>query len=148
MIGLSLCASKEKSETSGTKKRTQALLRQGRISRDGGCILRGKRYCNGLPGVPGVVVLQADHLITRQNNAIFADIQVVVCLCKHYHSWNLPAVHIRKARYDQLVKTLLSPDRVVLSSYGTETVKYFLSSSTNFLPKDVSWFGTEPKGPN
>jgi hypothetical protein len=83
VIGLSLCASKEKSETSGTKKRTQALLRQGRISRDGGCILRGKRYCNGLPGVPGVVVLQADHLITRQNNAIFADIQVVVCLCKH-----------------------------------------------------------------
>ena len=92
--------------------------------------MRGKRYCNGLPGVPGVV-LQADYLITRQNNAIFADIQVVVCLCKHCHSWNLLAVHIRKARYDQLVKTLLSPDRVVLSSYGTETVKYFLSSSTN-----------------
>ena len=147
MTGLSLARREGKVGDFWDEEAHPGVLRQGIIARDGGCILRGKRYCNGLPGVPSVV-LQADQLITRQNNAIFADIQVVVCPCKHCHSWNLPAVHIRKARYDQLVKTLLSSDRVVLSSYGTETAKYFLSSSTNFLPKDVSWFGTEPKGPN
>ena len=55
-----------KSDTAATKKRLQALLRQGVIARDGSGILRDIRHRNGLPDVPGIV-LQADHPIARAN---------------------------------------------------------------------------------
>jgi len=102
-----------KSDTAKTKQRIQALLRQGVIARDGGCILRDVRHCNGLPGVPGVV-LQADHLITRANSATFGDLRLVVCVCKRCHSWKSLGDNLRKAQYDQLVRSLLPQDRVLL----------------------------------
>jgi hypothetical protein len=102
-----------KSDTAEVKKRIQALLRQGVIARDGGCLLRNIRHCNGLPGVTGVV-LQADHLITRANSATFGDMRLVVCLCKRCHSWKSLGDNLRKAQYDQLVRSLLPQDRVAL----------------------------------
>lgn len=94
------------SDTAKTKERIQALLRQGVIARDGGCLLRDVRRCNGLPSVPGVV-LQANHLITRANSATFGDMRLVVCLCKRCHSWKSLGDNMRKAQYDQLVRSLL-----------------------------------------
>ena len=63
--------------------------------------------------MPGVV-LQADHLITRANSATFAEMRLVVCVCKRCHSWKSLGDNMRKALYDQLVRSLLPPDRVAL----------------------------------
>ena|SRR3990167_1160831 len=93
-----------KSATSQAKQRIQALLRQIVIKRDKTCILRHIRQCEDS-------VLQADHLITRANSATFADLRLVVCLCRSCHGgfkqWH-------KEQYDALVKTILPKDRVKL----------------------------------
>lgn len=96
-------------ESAQTKDRIQALLRQIVIHRDGGCILRNHRFCEGLPNHPSIV-LQADHLITRGNSATYADPRLVVCLCRNCHGWK----HWHKEEYDALVKTILAPERVAL----------------------------------
>ncbi len=83
------------------------------IARDGGCILRDIRRCNGLRGITGVV-LQADHLITRSNSATFADTRLIVCVCRNCHAWKSLGNNRRKAEYDALVKTILPADRVLL----------------------------------
>jgi len=101
------------SEVSEIKQRIQDLLRAIVIIRDGGCFLRELRHCNGLPGIPGVV-LQADHLITRANSATFADLRLVVCVCRSCHAWKSLGGNLRKAQYDARIKTLLSPERVAL----------------------------------
>jgi len=101
------------SDTADVKKRIQALLRAIVIVRDGGCILRNVRHCNGLPDIPGVV-LQADHLITRANSATFADTRLVVCVCRSCHGWKSLGSNRNKAQYDALVRTLLPADRVAL----------------------------------
>jgi hypothetical protein len=102
-----------KSDTTEIKRNIQALLREIVIKRDGGCILRGVRYCGGLPDVPGVV-LQADHLITRANSATYADSRLVVCVCRSCHAWKSLGSNARKGQYDALVRTLLPHDRVAL----------------------------------
>lgn len=93
-----------KSETTVLKDEIQALVRQIVIKRDGGCILRNKRFCND-------PVLQADHLITRANSATYADTRLIVCLCRSCHGgwkqWN-------PKEYDALVKTILPKERVEL----------------------------------
>ncbi len=101
------------SDTAEIKERIQALLRAIVIARDGGCILRDVRRCNGLPDIPGVV-LQADHLITRANSATFADTRLVVCVCRSCHAWKSCGSNQRKAEYDAVVRTLLPQDRVAL----------------------------------
>lgn len=75
--------------------------------------MRDVRRCNGLPGVPGVV-LQADHLITRANSATFADVRLVVCVCRPCHAWKSLGSNRNKAQYDALMRTLLPADRVAL----------------------------------
>jgi hypothetical protein len=104
---------KGKSIVATVKDSIQAWLRAIVIKRDGGCILRNVRYCNGLPDIPGVV-LQADHLVTRSNSATFADSRLVVCLCRPCHAWKSLGGNQRKGQYDALVRTLLSADRVEL----------------------------------
>ena len=100
-----------KSDTAQTKRRIQALLREIVIKRDGGCILRNIRHCNGLPGV---AVLQADHLISRANSATYADIRLVVCVCRPCHAWKSLGGNQRKREYDELVRALLPKDRIEL----------------------------------
>lgn len=96
------------SDTSVLKERIQALLREIVIKRDGGCILRKVRHCGG---EIGQAVLQADHLITRANNATYADSRLVVCLCQPCHGgfkkWH-------KEQYDAIVKEILPPATVKL----------------------------------
>ncbi len=99
------------SSTSDLKKEIQALLRTIVILRDGGCILRKHRMCGG---DIGQAILQADHLITRANSATFADSRLVVCVCRSCHGWKSLGSNLRKAQYDELVKTILSKERVEL----------------------------------
>lgn len=97
------------SETAELKEEIQRLVREIVILRDGGCILRKARKCNGTADADAV--LQADHLITRANSATFADTRLIVCLCRSCHGgfkqWH-------KEEYDVLVKMILPHDRVEL----------------------------------
>jgi hypothetical protein len=99
------------SEVAETKRNIQALLRAGVIARDKGCVLRNVRLCGG---EVGYAVLQADHLISRANSATYADMRLVVCVCVSCHAWKSLGGNHRKAQYDALVKTLISPERVAL----------------------------------
>jgi hypothetical protein len=104
-------AVKGSSDAATIKDSIQSLLRDIVIIRDGGCILRNVRHCNG---IEGQAVLQADHLITRANSATFADHRLVVCVCRSCHGWKSLGSNQRKAQYDELVKTLIEPERVAL----------------------------------
>jgi len=106
------------SETSEVKKEIQAVAREIVIIRDGGCILRNIHYrdfpeCGGYRN-DGELILQADHLVTRANNATFADTRLIVCVCKAHHAWKSLGSNARKKEYDELVRTLLPSDRVAL----------------------------------
>lgn len=101
-------------DTNIVKDNIQALARSIVIIRDGGCILRnstldGVPECNGLKK-DGTLILQADHLITRGNAATYSDTRLIVCVCKGHHHWKTYS----KERYDAVVRSLLSVDRVVL----------------------------------
>lgn len=100
-------------DSAQAKKQIQSVLRDIVIKRDGGCILRDIRNCGGEIGNKGVV-LQADHLITRANSATYADSRLVVCVCRRCHGWKSLGGNLRKAQYDELVKTVLPKERVEL----------------------------------
>src|SRR5271157_5163425 len=106
------------SDTARTKQEIQEVLRELVILRDGGCIVRNLHYRDfpecGCYRNDGELILQADHLVTRANAATFADTRLIVCLCKAHHGWKSLGSNARKAEYDQLVRTLLSPERVRL----------------------------------
>jgi hypothetical protein len=111
---------KSTSPTAQIKGNIQALLREIVIIRDGCCILRDLpariRYfyevpdCNGYRK-DGELILQADHLITRENNATYADSRLVVCVCQGHHGWKSIAGNMRKPQYDAIVRVLLPPSR-------------------------------------
>jgi hypothetical protein len=84
-------------------------------ARDGGCIFRVFTWhiCSG-HAKDGHLILQADHLITRGNSATYADARLIVCVCKGIHGWKSVGGNARKKQYDELVRTLISPERVAL----------------------------------
>ena len=94
------------------KKDIQALLREIVMLRDKKCILYGIK-CNHEIGINDEgVVWQAEHLIERSNSATYADLKLVVLVCKNCHFWK----HItdsNHAQYDKWVKAQFTPDRVV-----------------------------------
>ncbi len=96
------------SETSTLKEEIQSVLRSIVIARDGGCLLRAKRHCS--KGLDSNVVYQADHLITRANNATYADSRLVVCVCRPCHFWK----KYHQKEYDSLVKSILPKERIRL----------------------------------
>jgi hypothetical protein len=113
-------AAKSAGDSAVLKEQIQALVRAIVIIRDGGCILRayGDRYrdfpqCNGYTKADELI-LQADHLVTRANSATYADIRLIVCLCTGHHAWKSKGGNARKAEYDEIVKTLIEPERVAL----------------------------------
>jgi hypothetical protein len=120
---------KSKSETALLKDEIQATVRKIVIKRDGGCILRDIRHCNGLPDTPGVV-LQADHLISRSHAGTFADPRLIVCVCRSCHGWKSLGSNLRKAEYDRLVRTILPPDRVAL---------WDRAEQNSWKPSKVDW---------
>jgi len=106
------------SDTATIKREIQYVAREIVIARDGGCVLRDLHY-DGIPECDGYanngqLVLQADHLVTRSNSATFADTRLIVCVCKGHHSWKSLGSNARKKEYDELVRTLISPERVKL----------------------------------
>jgi hypothetical protein len=104
-------AKKGTSDTTIIKQDIQDTARAIVILRDGGCLLRGIRHCGG---TLGQAVLQADHLITRGNSATYADTRLIVCLCRSCHGWKSLGSNLRKKEYDELVRSILPPDRVEL----------------------------------
>jgi hypothetical protein len=97
-----------KSETATLKREIQKLVREIVIARDGGCILRGIRHCGG---EIGEAVLQADHLLPRNESGTYADTRLIVCVCRPCHGgfkkWH-------KEEYDRIVKSILPKERVEL----------------------------------
>lgn len=75
------------SDTSIIKRNIQALVRELGIRRDGGCILRNYSEANQCGGYrnDGELILQAEHLVSRSNNATFGDMRNIVTLCKYHH---------------------------------------------------------------
>lgn len=100
------------STTAELKEEIQGLVREIVMLRDKGCILKNVR-CGNEIGMPGIV-WQADHLISRSNSATFADTRLIVCICKNCHGWKSVGSNLRKVEYDELVKKILSKERLAL----------------------------------
>jgi hypothetical protein len=99
-----------KSEVSLCKQRIQDLLRAIVIKRDGTCFLA--RYpqagaCGGWTKT-GELILQADHIISRERSATYADTRNVVCVCKNHHLyWKKRNPHA----YSTFVNDFIGPER-------------------------------------
>jgi hypothetical protein len=104
------------SDTAQIKNQIQHELRRIVIARDKGCILRGSFEVSACGGYSkdGEIILQADHLLSRAHSATFADPRLVVCVCKAHHAWKSLGGNLRKAQYDELVRSILPQDRVEL----------------------------------
>jgi hypothetical protein len=109
-------------ETAEVKREIQDVARDIVIIRDGGCILRAQFRLMAMGVIPscggyrkdGQLILQADHLITRGNSATYADTRLIVCVCAAHHGWKSLGGNARKKKYDELVRTLITPERVAL----------------------------------
>ena len=107
-------------DTATRKQEIQDKVRFIVCYRDGGCILRDLRHCGGeahiektLEGEYKIIsksVIQGEHLISRANSATFADTRLIVCICRNCHGWK----EFNKDEYDDLVKSVISKERVVL----------------------------------
>ncbi len=108
-------AHRHSSSTNDIKDEIQAKLREYVILRDDGCIFKQEQghICTGF-AKDGLLILQADHLLSRSNSATFADHRLVVCVCKGIHGWKSTNSELRKKEYDQRVKKLISKERVQL----------------------------------
>lgn len=105
---------KSKSDTAQCKDRIQKLLREHVIQRDGGCVLRHYEEAGACGGYrnDGVLILQAEHLITRSNSGSYGEMGNIVCLCKRHHGfwkpqhsrlyWELIERHIGEERWTWL----------------------------------------------
>ncbi len=111
---------KQKSEnpTAECKERIQALLRAIAIIRDGGCVLRFYSQAGACGGYrnDGTLILQAEHLNTRERNISYGDMRNIVCLCQRHHGyfkpqhgalyWSLIRRHIGEQRWAWLERII------------------------------------------
>jgi hypothetical protein len=100
-----------KSETARTKVRIQALLLETAILRDGGCVLRHYETagtCGGFGPKSGKLILQAEHLNTRERNISFGDMRNIVCLCQRHHGYFKVQ---NGALYGDLIRKHISEER-------------------------------------
>lgn len=106
-------------DTATRKQDIQDLVRFICCYRDGGCVLRDLRNCGGeakiekIEGEYKIIsksVIQAEHLLPRNNSATFADTRLIVCICRNCHGWK----EFHKGEYDELVKSVISKERVEL----------------------------------
>ena len=100
-----------KSDSAKAKREIQGLLRQIVIRRDGGCVLRNYSEAGACGGwtKDGELILQAEHLNSRERSVSFGDTRNVVCLCKNHHIffkkrhgalyWDLIRQHIGEERW-------------------------------------------------
>lgn len=99
-----------KSETSKCKVRIQALLREIAIKRDGGCVLRyfpTTGPCGGFRK-DGELILQAEHLNTRERNISYGDMRNIVCLCQRHHGYFKPQY---SRLYWEIIEKVIGPER-------------------------------------
>lgn len=105
-----------KSTNAQTKKRIQALLRELAIKTDGGCFLRNYEEAGKCGGYrkDGQLILQAEHLISRQRSVSFAEPRNIVCLCQRHHFyfkknqgrlyWELVERYVGEERWEWIKK--------------------------------------------
>ena len=101
-----------KSPVALCKKRIQALLRESAIRRDKVCVM--SHYpeageCGGYGKKSKKLILQAEHLNSRERNFTFGDMRNIVLLCKNHHFyfkkkhgalyWSLIRKHIGEKRW-------------------------------------------------
>ena len=101
---------KGKSEVSKCKVRIQSLLRQIAIKKDGGCVMRHypeAGQCGGFKK-DGDLILQAEHLNTRERNISYGDMRNIVLLCKYHHFYWKPK-HSRL--YWELIRKVIGEER-------------------------------------
>lgn len=93
------------------KRRIQALLRELAIKRDGGCFLRSfpeAGSCGGYGPKSGILILQAEHLVSRARSVSFGDMRNVVCICLRHHGY----FKEQSGRlYWELVERYIGPER-------------------------------------
>ena len=83
-----------KSDSARTKARIQKLLTELVRLRDGGCIMRhypATGQCSGFTA--------ADHIISRQISATYADSRNVIALCQRHHIYWKPTNPTLYARF-------------------------------------------------
>lgn len=98
------------SDSSVLKEQIQASLRQRVIQRDGGCVLRDYPETGkcGPRRNDGELVLQAEHLNSRQHMISFADSRLAVCLCQRHHIYWKPQ---NSQRYWEIIEEQIGPKR-------------------------------------
>lgn len=100
------------STTAELKQEIQDTLRALGLLRDGGCVLRHYSEagaCGGRRKSDDALILQAEHLVTRENSLSFADMRNIVILCRNHHIffkkehgmmyWNIIRDHIGDERW-------------------------------------------------
>ena len=135
-----------KSEVAQAKRRIQALLRAVVMKRDGGCILRRYKQagqCGGYGSKSGKLILQAEHLNTRERNFSYGDSRNVVCLCLRHHTffkrqhgalyWDLVRKHIGEKRWKWLQRVLLDRRTYRMGIYEWNKVEIGLQQELNNL---------------
>jgi hypothetical protein len=128
-----------KSETSKCKARLQALLRQIALIRDKRCILRGNRELKPCSGYreDGELVLQYDHLNSRQFNISYADVRLGVILCKGHHGWK-HFTDANKKQYDRIVRGLIGEARAKLWDRVEADRKMYPMALSDWLKLEIA----------
>jgi hypothetical protein len=135
-----------KSPTALCKIRIQALLREIAILRDGGCVLRNfieAGVCGGYGPKSGKLILQAEHLNTRERNISFGDMRNIVCLCQRHHGyfkqqngalyWDLIRRHIGEERWAWLQRVIADRKTYPMGIYEWQKVELALRAELKSL---------------
>ena len=132
-------ARKSKSPVAKCKDRIQALLREIAIERDGGCVLRlypEAGQCGGYGPKSGKLILQAEHLNTRERTISYGDMRNIVCLCQRHHGyfkqqygalyWDLIRKHIGEERWAWLQRVIADRKTYNMTLWDWEKVEIAL----------------------
>jgi hypothetical protein len=132
-----------KSETAKCKVRIQELLRQLALIRDGGCVLFDAAgtgnipYCHSQDTKDGHMVMQYDHLNSRQFNVSYADLRLGVILCQGHHKWKHSSKRNEK-EYDALVRQIIGPERATLWDRVENDRKTYAMSAWDWAKVEIA----------
>lgn len=143
-----------KSPVAQCKVSIQALLREIAIRRDGGCILRTypeAGACGGYGPKSGKLILQAEHLNTRERNISFGDMRNIVCLCQRHHGyfkqqngalyWDLVRRHIGPERWEWLRRVIADRKTYPMGIYEWAKIEMALKQD---IRKTALKYDTKP----
>lgn len=118
------------------KKRIQAILREMRIILDGGCVLRAfpeTGQC-GPRTINGNLILQFDHLLTRERNIAW-NVELGVCVCLRHH------LYYKKqypAKYEECVRKAIGEKRCKLLDRAREDRRTYHMDLNNWLLLEIA----------